>query len=231
MGLYRIAGLTVQMDVAGRIRKQAEPYGCTGSGPADITIDCDPARLLEQNPSLQDLDLARYMGTGAVFARKLLEFGGFQLHASAVVLDGRAYLFSAPGGVGKSTHTEKWCRLFGAEYLNDDKPVLRAMEDGWMAWGTPWSGKHDLSSPRGAKLGGIAWLQRGEENTIERLEPEDAVPLIMSQCLHRLNAAQMDTQLKLLDRLLREVPIWRLTCRNEDGAAVLSWENMTEVAR
>ena len=174
--------------------------------------------------------MARYMGTGAIFARKLLAFNGFQLHASAVVLDDKAYLFSAPSGVGKSTHTEKWCRLFGAEYLNDDKPVLRLMEDGWMAWGTPWSGKHDLSKPQGVKLAAIAWIQRGEENRIDRLVPEDAVPMIMSQCLHHLDAAQMDAQLGLLDSLLQQVPIWRLSCRNEDAAAQLSYKTMTEVA-
>ena len=104
------------------------------------------------------------------------------------------------------------------------------MDEGWIAWGTPWSGKHDLSSPRSAALGGIAWLQRGEENTIQRLAPADALPFIMSQCLHWLDARQMDAQLKLLDQLLRDVPMWKLTCRNEDAAAILAREEMTGVA-
>ena len=48
------------------------------------------------------------------------------LHSSAVVADGKAYLFTADSGTGKSTHTQLWPRMFGdrAYILNDDKPAL-----------------------------------------------------------------------------------------------------------
>ena len=172
-------------------------------------------------------ELAEYLGTGGRFARQLLNFHGFMLHSSAVMLHGKAYLFSAPSGTGKSTHTEKWIRLFGAEYLNDDKPALRLIDGVWMAFGTPWSGKHDLSKPAGVPLGGIAVLQRGEENTIQPMDPAEALPFLMSQTAYRLSATQMDKLLVLLDDLLRRVPVWELYCRNEDEAAVLSHKVMT----
>lgn len=226
MAQYQIAGLAVEMDAFGRTLRQAEPYAVTFSGPADIRVICDPDQLLEEHPQLGDTDAAYYLGSGTSFARQLLRHGGFQLHSSAVLLEGRAYLFSAPSGTGKSTHTEKWCRLFGAEYLNDDKPALRRTAAGWIAYGTPWSGKHDLSTPRSAPLGGIAFLRRGEENTIRRLEPAEGVELLISQSLRYLTAEQMGLQLELLDRLLREVPVWLLTCRNEDAAAELSRSRM-----
>ncbi len=118
-------------------------------------------------------------------------------------------------------------RLFGANYLNDDKPALRRLPQGWMAYGTPWSGKHDLSLPESAPLGGIALLERGEVNKIERCLPEDAVPKLLSQSIWRLGPKGMDAQLVLLDQLLQEVPVWKLTCRNEDAAAALSYKEMT----
>ena len=229
MGRYLIAGLKVDMDSFGRTRKQAEAYAAAAEGPADITIVCDTDRLMERNPQLPDAETAQYLGTGAMFARELLAFNGSYLHASAVVLNGKAYLFSAPSGTGKSTHTEKWCRLFGATYLNDDKPVLRLVGDVWMAYGTPWSGKHDLSDPRGVPLGGVAFLRRGQENAIRRLTAKEALPRFMSQSLWRVpEHAQMEKQLALTENILQRIPIWELTCRNEDAAAVLARDVMTD---
>ena len=227
MKRYLIAGLTVDMEVSGRTELQAEPYRVSAIGPADITLSCDARRVLELNPDLKDLETAQYMGTGAYFSRALLQHEGTYLHSSAVVLDGKAYLFSANSGTGKSTHTEKWCRLFGATYLNDDKPVLRLEDGRWIVYGAPWSGKHDLSQPTGVPLGGIAFLRRGAENSINPLPPEKAIPLFLSQSLRRLNHEQMDKQLTLVDCLLRQVPLWELMCLNNDEAAQLSHDVMT----
>ncbi len=225
---YQIAGLTVAMELFGRTEAQAKPYLCPVDGPADITITCDARRLLDLNPSLESEDVTLYIATGILFAQKLLPFEGTYLHASAVVLEGKAYLFSAHSGTGKSTHTEKWCRLFGAEYLNDDKPALRFFNSQWTAYGTPWSGKHDLSSPQGAPVGGIAFLKRGAQNSIRRLTAQEAVPLFVGQSLWRLpKHEQMEQQLRLVDRLVQQVPIWELTCRNDDDAAILAHDAMT----
>lgn len=231
MRRYMIAGLAVDMEVSGRTEQQAAAYAVSNDGPADITLTCDVRRVLELNPQLGTTDMAQYVGTGAIFARKLLSYNGSYLHASAVVLNGRAYLFSAPSGTGKSTHTEKWCRLFGATYLNDDKPALRLVDGVWMAYGTPWSGKRDLSVPMGVPLGGIAFIKRGQENVIRRIPAQEAVPLFMSQSLWRLRDQQaMERQLSLVDKLIRQVPVWELTCRNDDEAAMVSHKAMTGAA-
>ncbi|MBO5838016.1 MAG: hypothetical protein J6W15_05115 [Clostridia bacterium] len=227
MKRYAIAQLQVDMDVSGRTLQQAEPYACEAEGPADIILTCDIGRIMELNPQLPNEEVAEYLGMGAAFARELLAFQGTYLHASAVILDGKAYLFSAPSGTGKSTHTEKWCRLFGATYLNDDKPALRLVDGVWMAYGTPWSGKHDLSDPKGVPLGGIAFLRRGQENSIRRLPSKEAIPRFMSQSLWRVSQqAQMEKQLMLADSILRQIPIWELTCRNDDDAARVAREAM-----
>lgn len=228
MKRYRIADLTVDMDVSGQTARQAAPYISAVEGPADITLQCDVRRILELNPNISTEDVAEYLATGKYFAQALLAYDGSFLHASAVVWQGKAYLFSATSGTGKSTHTEKWCRLFGAVYLNDDKPALRLMDGVWTAYGTPWSGKHDLSIPGGYPIGGIAFLERGQENTIRRLTPAEAFPRFMSQSLWRLgNKEDLSKQLQLADRLLRSVPVWALACRNEDEAARVSHSAMT----
>ena len=226
MARYEIAGLQIEMEPQGRTQKQAAAYAAPAKGEVDMTICCDPALLLERNPQFRTEDLAEYLGMGTRFAYKLLDHNGLMLHSSAVVLDGKAYLFTAPSGTGKSTHTEKWVRLFGATYLNDDKPALRLVDGVWMAYGTPWSGKHDLSDPRGVPVGGIAVVRRDIENSICRMTPEEALPYLMSQTAYRLKAVRMDKLLTLMDDLLQRVPIWELRCGKEDDAAYVSRDAM-----
>lgn len=228
MARYEIAGLQVDMEASGRTQRQAAAYAAPASGQPDVVLHCDIQRLLRHNPQINDPELAEYLGLGTLFARELLCHQGFQLHASAVVLEGKAYLFSAPCGTGKSTHTEKWVRLFGARYLNDDKPALRRVDGVWTAYGTPWSGKHDLSSPMSAPLGGIAFLQRGDENRIVPISPKQALPWLMSQTVCALPKQKLQLLLPLTDDLLRSVPLWQLHCLNNDEAARVSHAAMTQ---
>ena len=74
-------------------------------------------------------------------------------HGSTVAMDGRAYLFTAKCGTGKSTHTRLWRQVFGgrAAMVNDDKPFLKITEAGVLACGSPWSGKHGLDEKLPAK--------------------------------------------------------------------------------
>lgn len=224
---YKIADLIVEMNASGQTLQRAKPYEVPITGPADIVISFDPKEILKQSPRLETEDLAEYMASGTVFARRILSFDGYYIHSSAVVLDGKAYLFTAPSGTGKSTHTEKWVRLFGARYLNDDKPVLRCVDGRWMAYGTPWSGKHDLSSNEGVPLGGIACLSRGEKNEISPMPVLQAIPYLMSQTVYHLREDNMEKKLATLNRLLQDIPIWDLRCLPNDEAAVMARNAMT----
>ena len=75
----------------------------------------------------------------SVFQRRIADLLAEQdvlmLHGSTVAVDGEAYLFTAPCGTGKSTHTRSWMTLFGdrAIMVNDDKPFLTISSSGVMA--------------------------------------------------------------------------------------------------
>lgn len=224
---YKIANLIVKMSTFGRILYQAYPYRCEKSK-TDITIYSNSKRLNECQPHLSE-DACEYISTGASFYRQLLNFDGLMLHASAVVVDGHAYLFSAKSGTGKSTHTKLWLENFGdkAFILNDDKPALR-LEDGvWYAYGTPWSGKYDISVNARVPLGGICMIHRSEENEIQRFNGPKAIFALLEQTIrpadHGLRAKLMD----LLDKLMTMVPIWQMGCNMDPEAAVVSYEAMS----
>ena len=224
---YKIANLLVKMDSFGRTVTQAEPY-LTQPGNPDITIDSNWAQLKADAPHLSDED-CEYISTGSSFYRQLLNFNGMLLHASAVVVDDRAYLFTASSGTGKSTHTSLWLQQFGdrAWLLNDDKPALRLEDGQWFAYGTPWSGKYDLSRNARIPLAGICCLQRGETNQIIPLTPKNAILPILEQTARPPAATLRGKLLELLDSLLTTVPLWQLSCNTSPEAALLSYEAMS----
>ncbi len=225
---YRIAGLNVEMDSFGRSVEQAQPYRIEHCTQSDIIIESNWPSKKKDYPLLSDSD-GEYLATGFSFYKQLLFHHGFQLHSSAVVVDGKAYLFTADSGTGKSTHTSLWLQQFGerAFILNDDKPALR-LEDGvWYAYGTPWSGKHDISVNTRVPVAGIACLERGEENRIESFSGQEAVLTILRQS-NRPKAPEYRIKLlELLDKLITQVPIWKLRCNMDPEAAIVSYEAMS----
>lgn len=95
-----------------------------------------------------------------VLARALLERGELLIHASAVVIDGRASIFAGPSGAGKSTIA---ATLDGA-VLSDEHVALTRVQGTWSAAATPyWNGRRGA-----APLSGIYFLARG---TTARWQP------------------------------------------------------------
>lgn len=227
MGTYKIADLVVQMDTFGRTLVQAEPYR-VADAQADLVIRSNPEMLQAKNPHLS-LGDCEYLSTGGSFYRQLALFGGMMLHASCVVVDGKAYLFSAPCGTGKSTHVRLWLKLFGerAYILNDDKPALRVVDGTVYVYGTPWSGKDDCSRNERAILGGIAIVKRAAENSIRRLSPQEAIFPIMDQTARSVSKEVMQSCLQTVGQIVETGKIYELSCNMDITAARLSYETMS----
>lgn len=224
---YKIAGLTVKMDSFGRTAEQAEPYCCDPCDAPEIIIESDWPLKKQFYPDWTD-DLGEYIATGWDFYKKLLHFDGLMLHSSAVVVDGKAYLFTADSGTGKSTHTGLWLKKFpGAYILNDDKPALRLEQDGWYAYGTPWSGKNDISAAERVPVAGIAVLERAEKNTIEPFGGIGAVREILKQVNRPRDTRYREMLLELMDKLITQVPVWKLHCNMDPEAAEVSYGAMS----
>ncbi len=221
---YRIAGLRVAMDSFGRTVEQSQPYEVPAEGEPDIQIQTNPEQLRIRQPHLS-LEDCEYLDSGGSFYRQLLKFDGMMLHSSCVVVDNKAYLFTAACGTGKSTHTKLWLKQFGdrAYILNDDKPALR-LEDGiWYAYGTPWSGKHDINRNERVPVGGIALVERGIENNIVPANSKDAIPFIMEQVVRPAIPSYRILVLEMLDKLISKVPVWKLKCNMNPDAALVSY--------
>lgn len=234
MSLYDIAGLKVNMDLRFPFtldRAKAYLVGEDAEKP-DITVEVSDEELekwIKRFKSDEFSDQYEYMLAGGSFYRQILDFDGMMLHSSAVVVDGNAYLFSAKSGTGKSTHTELWLKLFGdkAYILNDDKPAIRYVDGSLYAYGTPFSGKHDISSNTRAKVKGICFIERAKENRIEKIAPSKSIPLMLEQTLRSSDIGYMDKLLFVMDKLLKNVNVYKLYCNMDISAARLSYETMS----
>lgn len=179
-------------------------------------------------PNLHKKHLA-YMDSGFLFYTKLILHDGLMLHASAVELDGGAYLFSGPSGMGKSTHANLWCEQFtGARIFNDDKPALRRLDGVWYAYGTPWCGKNGININIKTPLKAITFLKRGEENKIRRLSVFEAAAAIITQTTRHFNTPSKPGALTdLISKLVSEIPIFEFTCLPTPEAASMSYMAMS----
>ena len=158
-------------------------------------------------------------------AESLVARNVMQMHGSTVAVDGKAYLFTAACGTGKSTHTRLWREVFGnrAVMVNDDKPFLRLEGNCVYAYGSPWTGKHGLGSNVRMPLQGICVLRRGPENVIRRADAADWMDFIAHQCFLSEQAPQF------LEALTRLVPLWEMECNKEQAAALTAYEAMSGI--
>ena len=160
---------------------------------------------------------------------KLFDHDVLLFHGSVVAVDGTAYLFTAKSGTGKSTHTRLWREVFGerAVMVNDDKPFLQLTDDGVIAHGSPWNGKHRLGSNISVPLKAICILERSAENWIKPISPAQALPMLFQQSQRPQNPANMPKYMELIDKLANGVEFYRMGCNMDPEAARISYEAMS----
>ena len=163
------------------------------------------------------------------FAEYLLNRSILLLHGSTVAVDGRAYLFTARSGTGKSTHTRLWMQQFAGRALmvNDDKPFLQITDTGVLAHGSPWSGKHGLDSNVCLPLAGICLLERGSENVIRPASPEEMLPMLFHESYEGQDPAIAETYRILVESVARQVPLWQMRCTRDPEAATVAHSAMS----
>lgn len=184
----------------------------------------NPGEALEASTpqSLERLHLCRRI------AELLPKYDRVLFHGSCLALDGRAVLFTAKSGTGKSTHTRLWRQEFGerVRMINDDKPFLHIHDQGVTVYGTPWRGKHSLGENISAPLDAIYCLNRGEVNRVEAVTARELYPMLLQQTYTPDDAAAMAKTLALVEQLSRKTLLRRLYCNMNPEAAWVAREGI-----
>lgn len=239
-GIYNIADVVVQItslydevqNLCADYRSDEKPLLHISTSQEDIEAEGVKSDQEREREGLPEFHFeASYLETLAVYrklATQLIPSGVLLIHGSVIAVDGEAYLFTALSGTGKSTHVRLWRELFGerAVMINDDKPLIRVGSETSIVYGTPWDGKHHLSTNTSVPLRAIIHLQRGTTNHIEPQTPAQMLPTLLQQTFLPKNGAVGMQVLSLLDTLSRQVKFYNLHCNMEPEAARIAYEGM-----
>ena len=155
--------------------------------------------------------------------------GVILFHGSAICVDGKTYIFTAPSGTGKSTHSRLWRELLREHdvvMVNDDKPFLKVEEGCVTAFGSPWRGKEGLGCNMSAPVEAICNIYRGTENVIRKAAPDEMYSIFYEQSFRPFDREGTENYLHTLDVLTRSVRLYQLECDVSPEAARLSYETM-----
>ena len=196
--------------------------------PEDIRTE---ASRYEENE--QQTGSERYMESLALYRKICSELAlrdTVLIHGSSLMVDGEAFLFCAPSGTGKSTHTRLWREVYGdrVAMINDDKPLVRINSEGVpVIYGTPWNGKHHLGANISAPLKHICFLDRGENNSISPSDPAGSIPKLLRFTFRPDGPLETMSMLGTAEKIANAVDMWELKCNMDPEAAKVSYEGMT----
>lgn len=163
------------------------------------------------------------------YSKALLDkYSAMLFHGSTVKYGDGAFVFTAPSGTGKSTHTALLKRYLGDKltYINDDKPILKVVGDSVIAYGSPWNGKHGLGENISAPLKAICVVERAEENSITEVSPDRFMKILFEQSIGFDDEESANKVLDILSLILAKTKFYLLKCNMDISAAKCSYEGM-----
>lgn len=230
---YKIAGVVFDAQLNyGYTEKLCRKYEYSGDEEVKFVAEVTEEDIKAEQLLADEFPPA-YLESLALF-RKLCDYclknaNGIVFHSSAIAVDENAYLFTAPSGTGKSTHSRLWRELLGdrAFMVNDDKPIVRYEDGAFYVYGTPWNGKHRLDTNCRVKIKAICAISQAKENSIRKATTAEMLITILNQTIRPQDREDMDKLLALIEKMLTEVDIYKLGCNISREAAELSYKTMS----
>lgn len=156
----------------------------------------------------------------------LLERNVLLFHGAAVAVEGKAYLFTAKSGVGKTTHCRLWLKnVPGCHILNGDKPLLLFKDNRVYACGSPWMGKEKYGVNEILPLEGVCLLERDRNNHIEPIRLKNSLMTLLQQC-HVTEGKGNLAKVTSLIKQLECCRVYRLGCNMRAEAARVAYSGM-----
>lgn len=126
-----------------------------------------------------------------IFFFKVQERGMIAVHSSSIIYRDKAYVFSAPSGTGKTTHTNMWIQETDAQILDGDLCVLKREGRDVYAYGLPWAGSSRKFMNKKVKLGGIIFLVRSRKDVVRKPDVLNGILMLTARCFTPTFTADM----------------------------------------
>ncbi len=177
---------------------------------ADFRAEWNPTTrtaTIQQNANPYSMDAVLRIVHTLVLAKQ----GGFLLHSASAIRNGKAFLFAGVSGAGKTTIS----RLAPADatLLTDEISYVRRVGDGYVAFGTPFTGElAKLGENTLAPITALYLLAKGQENRIERVSVSDAGRELLANVLFFAEDPELvHLVFQTACEFVNRVPVYRLT--------------------
>lgn len=192
--------------------------------PADAHIDISEGDIMQVRRSFENVyghrtDWNGYYEFFAIqrqIANALVDYNTILIHGAVIAVKDNAFLFTAPSGIGKTTHIRKWlANIPEAFVVNGDKSFIKVDEEKnvW-AFGAPWAGKENMYTNTMVPLKSIILMERSENNQIKRIAFSEAIFFLLQQTYRPKDENKLRKTIKLLQRLNDQVSLWGFKCNN-----------------
>lgn len=198
---------------------------------ADICVKHDENSILKEKEVLPSMSYQSCESNciHRSIAENLPQFNRLVFHGAAIEYGGKAYIFTAPSGTGKTTHICLWKKYLGdsVKIINGDKPIIKA-DTSCTVYGTPWCGKEGYQQNSSAQIGAICVLKQSKTNSIKRIDNSQALGHLMHQVYMPQSPDALSLTLALIGKLIENVPIYLLECDISETAFKTSYQTLTE---
>ncbi len=159
---------------------------------------------------------------------ELLAHDVILVHGAVMAVDGRAYLFTAKSGTGKTTHCRLWQKnVPNCHILNGDKPLLLFKNGKIYACGSPWRGKENYGINEMLPLEAVCILERDKTNHIEEIALKDCFETLVNQT-HIPDGNGSFAKAVGMVKQFSAVKLYRLGCNMDDEAARAAYHTVVK---
>jgi hypothetical protein len=197
-------------------------------GSVEQTWDNAYAQVLQEGHHhrvlLKESNFSGQIGTHTVLnvigAEHLIaQNGGFVFHSSYIAVGGKAILFTAPSGTGKSTQAALWEKHRSAEIINGDRSAVRLVDGEVCASGIPFAGSSNICKNVTLPLGAIVYLKQAPQNQIRRLRGAEAFRRVWEGCsVNTWDRADVAAVSETVQQVVCAVPVFELACTADEQA-------------
>ena len=231
-GVYIIAGVIIKISYSYECTgKYFQKYSYAGDKPVDMSIEISREDIENEGkifPNTKDDFLENLAVLRKLSKILLVEYDGMLFHGSSIAVNDKGYVFTAPSGTGKSTHTKLLKELLGDKmtYINDDKPIFRVIEGTVYVCGSPWNGKHGRGNNISVPLKAVCVVKRGIENKIEKVSSLIALKYLFEQSIGFDDEQSAKKVLDILSLITKQANFYVLHCNMDISSAKCSYEGM-----
>lgn len=169
--------------------------------------------ILADQRIAQDLRIETLFVSMLALEKREIFLDAMVLHSAYIVHEGRAILFTAPSGTGKSTQAGLWEQYRGARTINGDCSMIRKIDGVWHACGWPTCGSSQTCFDENYPIQAVVVLSQAKENSVKPLRGFQAIRPVMEQIkINMWNSVYQLRALSLIEELVTEVPVYHQAC-------------------